>query len=226
MVRTFVLFRNFVGKAMEKLLKDILREQMQIKGLNPERIRQLTGITERFIAAFTEGTKEKLPAAPYVRGYLLRIAAVLDLSGQELWETYKSELLSKSSGPLDRLPENRFALKKINKKRLALGAAALLLIVYLAINANRFLGRPQITITSPAPETFVTTASTLNLAGQINPSDKLIIGGEEIQVDESGRFEESYELEPGLNRIEFLVKRFLGREARVIKQVIYQPSEN
>lgn len=198
---------------------------MQIKGLSPERMRQLTGITERYILAFTEGSKEKLPAAPYVRGYLMRIAGILDLNGQELWEAYKNELLINSSGPLDRLPENRFALKKLSKKWLAGATVAVLLIVYLAINANRFLGRPEITITSPAPETLVTTASALNLVGQINPTDKLMISGEEVQIDDNGRFEKNYELEPGLNRIEFLVKRFLGKEAKVIKQVIYQPQE-
>src|SRR3989338_3011737 len=160
---------------MDKLLKDILREQMQIKGLNAGRLRQLTGITERYISAFTEGTKEKLPAAHYVRGYLMRIAGILDLNGQELWETYKNELLIKSSGPLDRLPENSFALKKLNKKWLTAGAVLILLIVYLAINANRFLGRPEISITSPAPETLVTTASVLNLIGEVNPRDKLLI---------------------------------------------------
>lgn len=210
---------------MDKLLKDILREQMQIKGLSPGRLRQLTGITERYIFALTEGTKEKLPAAPYVRGYLMRIAGILDLNGQELWEAYKNELLVKSSGPLDRLPENRFALKKLSKKRLAVGIILVLFIVYLAMNANRFLGRPKIDITSPARETLVTTASVLNLAGEVNPSDKLMIDGEDVAVDEAGRFEKDYELEPGLNRIEFSVKRFLGREARVIKQVIYQPPE-
>ena len=210
---------------MDKLLKDILKEQMQIKGLSLERLRQQTGIAERYLAAFFEGRKEKLPAPPYVRGYLIKIASVLDLNGPELWETYKDEVTTKISGPTDILPFNRYALKKMSKKWLAAGTLTILLIIYAALNVNRFLGRPEIIITSPEVETLVTTASIINLLGEINPSDKLLIDGEEMTADSEGRFQKQYQLEPGLNRIEFMVKRLLGKELKVIRQVIYQPQE-
>ena len=199
---------------------------MQAKGLTLERLRQQTGIAERHLSSLIEGRHSRLPAAPYVRGYLLRIASILDLSGEELWNLYKGEIVIKRSGPADRLPENRFALKKINKKWFLAGLAVILLLFYAGLNINRFLGRPEIRITSPAVETLVTTANTINLLGKINPDDRLIIGGEEITADKNGHFEKEYLLEPGLNRIEFTVKRLLGKEFKIIRQVIYQPQTN
>ena len=199
---------------------------MQIKGLTLERIRLQTGIAERYLTAFLEDQKERLPAAPYVRGYLIKLALVLDLNGQELWELHKKdELMIKTSGPADLLPRNRYALKKLNKRWLITGICAALVLVYAATNANRFLGRPTIKITSPAVETLVTTANTIILLGNINTSDKLMIDGEEITVDENGRFRKEYPLQPGLNRIEFRVKKLLGKEVEAIRQVIYQLQE-
>lgn len=210
---------------MDKLLKDVLKEQIQIKGFSFERLREQTGIAERYLTAFLDGHKEKLPATPYVRGYLMKLASVLELNAQELWENYKPELLDKSSGPHDRLPVNRYAIKTVSKSWIAAGVVGVLILGYLAINASRFLGRPNIQILSPTLETTITTANTIELLGKVSPSDKLLIGGEEIIVDEQGNFQKSYPLEPGLNVIEFSVKKFLGRETKITKQIIYESQE-
>ncbi len=208
---------------MDKQLKDILREQIQLKGLTLERLRQQTGIAERYLTAFLEGQREKLPAAPYVRGYLIKLASVLDLNGQELWQIFKNDLMVRSSGSADRLPENRFALKTMDRRYLAAGVVVILLLIYAATNINRFLGRPTIKIVSPSVETLVTTANAITLLGTINPADRLFIDGEEVRVLENGEFQKIYSLQPGLNPIEFKVRKFLGRELTITKQVIYQP---
>ena len=155
----------------------------------------------------------------------MKLASVLELNGQELWEAYKHEILSKSSGPNDRLPVNRYAIKTINKTWILAGALGVLVLIYLATSLSQFWGNPDIQITSPAEETIVTVANTIDLLGKINANDKLLIDGEEVIVDESGDFKKSYALEPGLNVIEFSVKRILGREIKITKQVIYEPAQ-
>src|SRR3990167_724812 len=208
---------------MDKLLKDLLRDQMEAKGVTLERVKQQTGIAERYIMAFLEGKKEKLPAAPYVRGYLIRIASLLDLNGQELWKMYENELVSKRSGAKDIMPFNRYALKKINKKMVVGALVAALFAFYGIMNVSRFLGGGQLEIVNPAAETVVTTANLITLSGKSSPNDKLMIDNEEVPVDESGNFSKEYTLLPGLNRVEFSVKRLLGREIRTVRQIIYQP---
>ncbi len=207
-----------------KLLKDILREEMQAKGFTPLRIRRETGIAERYITAFLEGDPKKLPAAPYARGYLMTIGRLLQVDGNELWDLYEKETEHiKRSGPADLLPGNRFAMKKINKGWIVGGIVLVLVIIYSIANFNRFLGVPTIRIDYPTEETTVTTKSPMVITGQIDPRDAFSIGGEEISVDHDGRFTKSYPLEPGLNTIEFSVRKLLGRETKVTRQVIYQP---
>lgn len=209
---------------MDKTLKDILRDEMQAKGLTTERLALLTGIAERHLEALFEGRTNKLPAAPYVRGYIMRVAPILGLEGGTLWELYKKEAVVTASGPADRLPENRFALKPISKKWIAVFAAGVAVAAYFTINAERFLGKPTIEILNPTEETTITTSDIIEIFGRIGGNDKISVGGEEIIVDEEGNFKTEYRLEPGLNRIVFTAKRLLGRELTVIKNVIFQPA--
>lgn len=208
---------------MEKTLKDILQDQMQFKGLNPQKVKQRTGISDRHLIGFFEGKAHYLPSAPYIRGYLLKLGEMLELNGNDLWELYKREADIKTSGSNDILPSNRFALKKINKRWVIGGGIALVVGAYLIANADRFLGHPNISIANPSAETLLTTANTIDLVGTINPGDTLTIDADTIVVDEGGNFQKTYTLQPGLNRIEFSVRRFLGRETKVVRQVIYQP---
>ena len=208
---------------MDKPLKDILREQMQAKGLTFERLKIQTGIAERYLAAFLEGQNEKLPAVPYVRGYLMTIAAVLELNGNELWETHKESFLAKKSGPADRLPHNRFAIKTINKNWIIAVVLAALLIFYVILNIDSLLSGPKIKITSPSGQTLITANKTVQLIGSVDPGAKLLIGSEEVIVDADGQFQKNYSLQFGLNSIEFSAKKILGRETKITRQVIYQP---
>jgi len=206
-----------------KSLQEILTETIELRGLNIERLMQLTDIPKRYLLALRDGDYERLPAAPYVRGYLMKIAEALNIDGKILWEIYRDQMPMKKSGLEDRLPINRFAIKTKNKKILVFGIIILLAIIYLGWRGGEFWGTPEIDVTNPVLSNIVVDAPSIKLTGTINPSDKLTINNEEILVSETGRFEKDFPLEPGMNTIEFKVKKFLGKETSVIRQIIYQP---
>ena len=155
----------------------------------------------------------------------MAIGRTLGLDGTELWAAYErdAEHLT-TSGAADRLPDNRFALKRVRPVWVACAAAALIILGYGAMNFDRFLGRPTITIDSPKEETTVTTENPLRITGRIDPRDALSIGDEEVSVERDGRFALFYPLEQGLNAIEFVVTKLLGREASTLRNVIYEPA--
>lgn len=210
---------------MDKDLKTLLSGTMEMKNLSPEKLAQITNIPERYISALQNMEIDKLPAAPYVRAYLKKIAGVLNLDYDELWTLYEQELPHKTSGLFDTLPANRFAIQRLDKKIWFAAFAALLLLVYITLNINIF-GTPSLEVTSPEEPFINVYESSVVLSGIINPKDKLTINGEEMPSDADGNFETSFNLQPGLNTIELKVKRFLGNETRVIRQVLYQPKEN
>ncbi len=207
-------------KNQEKITT-ILRELMEAKRLDIGRLADLTDVPKRFVEALVKGNFKQLPAEPYVRGYLFKIAAVLDADPHLLWRQYRQMTDLPSSGLEDRLPANRFAIKRMNTRRLILVLAIIILLVFLGFRLNNILGKPTLDVSLPE----ITSSDTIKVTGRVNPGDRLTLNGEVVYSTEGGLFEKEVQLEPGLNTLEFRVKRYLGREAKITKEIFYQPSQ-
>lgn len=195
---------------------------MRKENISLERLETLSGVSGRHLSLFLEGKYEKLPAAPYVRGYLLKIAKVLGLNGEELWQEFaeNSEEL-RTSGKHDTLPENRFISKNsLVRILIALGA----LVVILAIMGIRMLvlDNPNIKFSNLEDEITTVESEVFKIQGSLKPGFKLTLNGKEIVVDEKGNFEEEVNLESGFNTLIFIAKKVLGKEHRFPKQVFYE----
>jgi cytoskeletal protein RodZ len=210
-----------------KPLKEIIKEEMRSKGLNAQKLSELTGISPRYLKALLENNFSQLPSAPYVKGYLDNIAKVLDIDPEPLWREYRKESEIKSSGAQDTLPINRYASKSFNKTALVVTMVVLIALAFLLPKISNFLGRPSIEITSPASDQFHAAQDTFILGGKIeNPQDKLTINFSEVVVNPDGTFEQQVTLnEPGCrNNYDFTVKRFLGLSTTIRRTICYESS--
>ncbi len=205
-------------------LKSLLAEALALRDVNHAKLAQLTGISERFIWAIQNMELEKLPPSPYVRGYIKKIAAVLHLNHDEIWDLYKKELSHKTSGKYDTLPKNRFAIRELSRKQLFAITLGIIFAFYLLFNLGRLLGKPDLRIANPQQSIITTSEDHILVTGTLAQQDKLTINGEEIFIDENDVFSKDIPLQLGLNLIEFKAQRFLGREASETKQVLYQPA--
>lgn len=205
--------------------KDFLQEYADIKGLSPKKISDLTGVPERYIEALLAGDSPNLPPPPYVRGYISKLALVLDFDKEEMWRLYKKEFNLTGSGASDTLPINRFAIKKINKKMALVIFVVLLFLIYLGWNFNKFLGLPALELIYPASENLIVAQPLVSVEGKTDINNKLTINGVEIYVDDDGHFQKDFSLDPGLNTVEIIASKLLGRESKTIKKIIYQPVE-
>lgn len=206
----------------EKTLKELLGEGLALRSLNIEKLGIATDIPMRYLEALFQGDYKKLPPAPYVRSYLIKIAEVMGIEHALLWNAYKREYPVRTSGTQDRLPDNRFAMRRIGRGTVILAIIIVSVIAYGAVRMNEVMGTPTIDIVSPMNNTVVNEAA-IRINGEVSAQDKLTINNEEIIVGEGGVFEKELTLQPGMNTIEFKVKRLLGKEVRVVRQVIYQP---
>jgi len=206
-------------------LSSLILETLRAKNLSVEKLSQMTGVPERFLNLLIEERFEKLPAAPYVHGYLLKIAQALNLEGDRLWGEYlKDNALIRRSGKKDELPPNRFALSAItvNKKIIAFVSVLLILGIFVVIRLPSILGVPKLFV--DVEDDVVTSSSVITLSGTIEPKDQLTINGELIYSDSNGAFTKTVTLETGFNTFVFNVKRFLGKERTAVKQIFYQTS--
>lgn len=193
---------------------------MEAKGLDVGKLADLTDVPQRFISSLVSGDFNDLPSEPYIRGYLFKIAGILEADPNLLWRSFRQSSEIRSSGSGDILPANRFGLKKMSSRKIWILLAALVLVGFLGFRINSILGKPTIDVSLPE----ITASQVVKVTGQVNPDDTLTLNNEVIYADKSGRFEKEIQLEPGLNTLEFRVKRYLGRETKEVKQVLYKPN--
>lgn len=211
-----------------KGLSELFNEAISLRGLDVKKLSELTDIPVHYLAALSDGDFAKLPAVPYVRGYLIKAAEVLRMDADLLLRAYKQEVsfrALKTSGAEDKLPSNRFTLGTPSRKRtfIIIGIILVLAIIYFIWQIDNFFGTPKIQIFSPAADNLIVNSPSIKLSGEVSSRDKLTVNGEEILVEKNGQFKKDFSLQSGINTIEFKAKRFLGREIKVIRQVICQP---
>lgn len=208
-----------------KTLKEILREEMRIKGLTPEKLAETAEIAPKYINALIDSDFSQLPPAPYVRGYLEKIADALGIDFDMLWHYYDREARIARSGKNDVLPTNRYAIKPVNKARLAIGAVAVIALAYFFPILIDFFGRPSLEITAPAQDQLVVATQEYMLEGRVKRAqDRVYVNQTEIDVRPDGSFSKQVFLDEGKNTYEFRAKRFLGRETSTIRNIFYTPS--
>ena len=155
-----------------------------------------------------------------------KLEQALDIETGFLWKKFQEESEIRTSGASDRLPENRFAIKAENRLWLVPALIIAAIMVYVFVSSGKVTGIPDLAITNPLEATIIVNNSLFVLEGNVDPVDKLFINGEEVYVDKDGKFRENYSLQSGLNTFEFMAKKFLGKETKVVKQIIYQEENN
>lgn len=205
-----------------KDLQDLLKELMAAKGLTVDQLADSSNIPARFINSLVEGEYKELPSKPYVRGYIIKLANVLDADPMVLMESYDpSSVDLHTSGKTDHLPVNRFALKPINRGLVIAIVIIFVLAGVIIFRFNDIIGKPEIQVNVPT----TTQSQTIQVTGEVKPGDTLTLNGELVYPAGNGTFQQDVSLSPGPNTLQFTVKRFLGGETNLTKQVIYQPAQ-
>ncbi len=203
-------------------------EKIKERGISLKKLTDATGIAPAHIETLLRGDFENMPSAPYFRGYLVRLGNELGFDGEEWWLRFRRDGIVKNSGARDTLPQNRF-LKQAPPKWLWAAGAAILIIIYLGLQAPHIFGKPSLVVTFPNANPYVTTSSTITLAGTLHNADSLSLVGsngenEQIVVNPDGTWSKTVLLGVGPNPIELAAKKFLGGQTTVTEEVFYQGS--
>ncbi|MDD5098985.1 MAG: helix-turn-helix domain-containing protein [Candidatus Colwellbacteria bacterium] len=208
----------------EKNIGEILAESAGDRGFSIEKISEATNVPKRYVTALFENDIKNMPAAPYVRGYISKIAAFLGIEQRLLEDAYK-RLDLRVAGKEDSLPKNRFAIAKSRKTFIWLVVIITIIALFSIIRLNSLLGIPEFEVNLPAKiddrDYLETRSQMIAIEGKIAPKDSISINREPIPADKDGFFSKEVILEKGLNTFEITVKRLLGKETTIIRKVFY-----
>src|SRR3989344_6878521 len=143
--------------------EDFLNALIKQHGLTLKKISELTGISIKHLTALSSGEFGALPSSPYFRGYIMKLGSVLDFDPNIWWTKFKESGFVKDAGTHDAPPRNRF-IRPAYVKFIWIGAAALLALIYLATRLPAIVGKPTITIISPATNQTRVTTNIVELA--------------------------------------------------------------
>jgi len=201
----------------------ILQEGIKRKGITLSKLSEQTDIALKHLENISSGNSEKWPAAPYLRSYLIAIGDTLGFDGLTLWESIREEDITVASGSTDRLPRNRFSFLNLNKGYLGIGAIVLFILIFFLARLPSILGTPTIQINFPQEELTTIGSSPILIEGTLENGTQVTINGQTIPLEEGGVWSTEVALESGLNTIEIIGSKFLGRETKVIRQIIFEP---
>ena len=202
--------------------QSLLATKIKEQGFTIKKLADLTGIVPKHLENLISGNFTDLPPSPYIHGYFIKIGQVLNYDGEELWQNFREESEVASSGSLDRLPQNRF-IRQSPAKKIWFGVIVLIIVSYFGIRFSKILGQPSLSLLYPEQNLATVSANEITVRGKLSEGDKLTVNGEEVIPESNGLWSKDVSLEPGINIIEVIAKKFLGRETRLTRQVVYEP---
>lgn len=198
-----------------------LSQKLKDRNLTVKKISELSGITEKHLELLLSGDFRRLPAAPYVRGYIGKLGEVLDFEGAAWWEVFKKEQAVRVSGPRDRLPQNRFS-RASPLKLIGIGIVVVALFLYFGFRAPKIFGEPELQIATPGSSSSVMSQEDITLSGTLIDGDKVFINGERVSLEKDGSWQKRVMLHSGLNVFKIEGEKLLGGKVEVLRQVIYE----
>ncbi len=206
----------------EALLALLINEGLKRKGITLQKLADVSGIAIKHLEHMAGGNLEKLPPAPYLRSYMAVVGEVLDFDGQALWDRIRVDELAVDETQNDRFPQ-RLSNFSSKKKIIWIGVLAFIIGIYLLFRLPEIVGQPSLDIGFPSEAVSTVSVTPVTIIGSVKNGDEFFVNGERVPLEQDGVWQKNIDLQEGMNTIELKAKKFLGREIRVLRQVIYSP---
>ena len=200
-----------------------LKETRESFGVNIETTARAIRIPKKYLEAIEKNKFADLPKAKVYRlNYVREFARFLNLD-----ETAVMEQFEKENG-LKGIPRTHptLALKNtpifsitIFARNILAICLILLFVGYLASQVKRILEPPQLVVFSPI-EGYTTSNLNVIVQGETEKECRLAINGQEIMLDESGRFNSTIDLSNGLNTIIISATKKHGKTSTVTRHIV------
>jgi cytoskeletal protein RodZ len=199
----------------------IVREDMK---LSVDAVAARAGVQAKYVEAIEAGRYDQTPGHTYVRGFLRNIAEVLELSPDVVLARFDADPVgavqpSNASPTMRGLPRSQLSYRSI--RLIAFAAVILGALVYFGFQVRGILAPPPLVVDDPANDVAVTEPR-ITIHGTTQPEVTVQVNGQDVQVDRAGSFQETIDLQAGVNTLTVTAARKRSRTATVIRRVLVQ----
>jgi cytoskeletal protein RodZ len=218
----------FCYKQIESLLPlpQLFRTRRAELGFSFEQLPFRNHVSPIFLEALEKGSFEKLPQSKTYRlAYVRAYAEALGLPPERCINQFISE------GGLDNItfkhPHQHIKLLPFKSwsiliRNIIIGLAILSFLSYLVWQIKTIITPPELLIFSPT-DSFITKETYVMVEGETEPAAHLTINGQEVNINNQGRFSLKFDLISGLNTITIATNKKHGKTTTKTLNVIMRP---
>lgn len=206
-----------------------LRRVREEQSLSLAEAARRSQVAEKYLQAIEESRYADLPGAVYARNFLRQYARVLVVRERPVVEAYEREVeLVQSNRPVVPVPgadlhQPHPILTPRGIRRAAIVVLAAAVLVYLGSEVRNLTAAPKLTLFRPADQT-TTSERSIQLAGTTDPETTVTINGQPVEVQRNGTFEETIDLQTGLNTVIVQAERKRGRSTTLRRTILVESS--
>lgn len=205
---------------------EILMKERIKRGLSLEEVSQETKIKVSFLQAIEEGDYEKLPANAYAKGFVRSYARFLGLDEKKVLAFFRREyaqVKSRTGVPPQPIEAQSLALTPGKVFAFFFSAAIIIFLAILFWQYKSFAGAPLLLVSAPTDKITIERPLAA-VIGRTDQTAQVFVNGEEVKVKADGIFEETINLNEGLNTIRIVARNKVGRES-VVERVVEVKSQ-
>jgi cytoskeleton protein RodZ len=175
-----------------KKIGQILQEERQARGLTLQEVSETTKIKLQHLKALEKNQFDRLPASPFVKGFIRSYARVLDLDVKPLLALLRRDYKEDQFGRFLSREFMRPVMKKQNFWRpvtfVVIGAATvfLMLLAYVGWQWYSLNRPPELEIFTPEDNQFV--SAQIEVAGRTQPEAMVMVNAQPVALQPDGSF--------------------------------------
>ena len=199
------------------------------KNVSLKEVAKRINVSVKYLESIESGNYSQLPGDVYARNFLKAYIKFLCLDKAELLEQFSSEqnIYTKTSSgkdfkkPVARVSRMNLLVAPKVLRGIIVFLLALTVLGYLGVKIKAIVAPPFLTIEYPVDNIKIDT-SFIEILGQTESETILSINGQQVFIDDQGKFTELIDLRSGVNIIEITAKKRHGKETKIYRQVVVE----
>lgn len=200
----------------------LFKEERLKKGFTLEQVEKATKIRLKFLEAIEDDDYKKMPASPYIQGFVKNYSDFLGLKSHTILALFRRQFTLKERQRKERLEEPLTESRwRITPNKVMLVAVILLIIAlfsYFYTQYHALHTPPPLTLESPKEE-VVTKEETVAVFGSTDPDATVTINSEPILVKDDGKFYKDVSLTIGGNTLVVEATSRVGEKSMVTRRI-------
>lgn len=187
-----------------KTVGEILFAARQKNGWSIEDLARRTKIQERFLIALEASEFEKLPEAPFVKGFIRTASVELELDPDQMIAVFRRDYAESGQGQimprsLEERGGRRWSWTPALTVVLLVGIVIAAFLVYLGIQLRFLSSPPRLTLTLPKNHDIV--SEMVLVEGKTDPTATVLVNEQKVHKNRNGVFSVEVELSHGTRTI-------------------------